>query len=228
MDSLTTLMKRKHVASYNLDVQIPKETVEQLLHKTWKATSSKNNFMPYSVHVLGPDKAEEKILVWNKCVAKQQHSEDQAAKEGKIKQAQTIVNPYYNHIKENSYLLIFTARVCDKPTRYVQHSIKNGHYAQEMFEDQVNEIITTTSIEVGMFASHLTLFCMEQDIDVSYTVCMPSQVKYWQNLPFVKHRPIMLMSMGYGGKYRTQNLQAMGWKPEDDFKPEINEVVNWI
>ena len=57
---------------------------------------------------------------------------------------------------------------------------------------------------------------------------MPSQVKYWQNLPFVKHRPIMLMSMGYGSRYRTQNLQAQGWKPEDDFKPEINEVVNWI
>ena len=108
-------------------MQIPKETVERLLHKTWRATSSKNNFMPYSVHVLGPDKAEEKILVWNKCVAKQQHSEDQAAKEGKIKQAQTIVNPYYNLSKKNSYLLIFTARVCDKPTRYVLFELKFPH-----------------------------------------------------------------------------------------------------
>lgn len=228
MDSLATLMKRKHVASYNLDVQIPKETVEHLLHKTWQATSSKNNFMPYSVHVLGPDKKEEKILVWNKCVAKQKYSENKAAEAGKIKQPQTHVNPYYNHIKENSYLLIFTARVCDKPNRYVQDSIENGHYAQEMFEDEVDNIVTTTAIEVGMFSSHLTLFCMEQDIDVSYTVCMPSLVKHWQNLPFVKHRPIMLMSMGYGSRYRTQNLQAQGWKPKDDFKPEINEVVNWI
>ena len=83
MDSLATLMKRKHVASYNLDVQIPKETVEHLLHKTWQATSSKNNFMPYSVHVLGPDKKEEKILVWNKCVAKQKYSENKAAEAGK-------------------------------------------------------------------------------------------------------------------------------------------------
>ena len=228
MDSLLTLMKRKHVASYNIDIEIPKGTVEKLLHKTWQATSSKNNFMPYSVHVLGPDKKEEKILVWKKCVAKQQYSEDQAVKQGKIKKAQTKANPYYNHIKENSHLLIFTPRVCDKPTRYCQKQIEEGHYAQEMFDDQVNEIINTTSIEVGMFASHLTLFCMEQDIDVSYAVCMPVLLKNWQNLPFVKHRPIMLMSLGYGGKYRSQNLQAQGWKPEDDFKPEINEVVKWI
>ena len=46
-----------------------KKIIEDILWKAWKVTGSKNNFMPYQVNVLGPDKVEEKLNIWNKSKA---------------------------------------------------------------------------------------------------------------------------------------------------------------
>ena len=61
MSTFDLLEKRRHVRTYKTDKHPPKELIEKLLWKTWKTTPSKNNFMPYNVHVLGPDKANEKV-----------------------------------------------------------------------------------------------------------------------------------------------------------------------
>ena len=45
-------------ASYD-DKDIPNETINHLLEKSWKATSSKNNFMAYKIHVLDNTKKFE-------------------------------------------------------------------------------------------------------------------------------------------------------------------------
>jgi len=74
MNTLDTLMKRKHVRRYK-DKNIPNEIINHLLEKTWKATSSKNNFMAYKIHVLDNTKEFEKQLVLYKCVSKQMTSE---------------------------------------------------------------------------------------------------------------------------------------------------------
>ena len=65
MDQLEHLDKRRHIMKFS-DVAPAKELIEELLWKAWKVTPSKNNFMPYQVNVLGPDKQAEKISVWNK------------------------------------------------------------------------------------------------------------------------------------------------------------------
>lgn len=200
MNTYDLLLKRKHVREYNLNACPSKELVNELLWKTWKTTPSKNNFMPYSVHVLGPDKEEEKKLVWNKCVYNHQKMENQATKDGYIKQPQTWTNPYYNHIKDNSYLLVFTSRVCEKPNEYYRKQIEKGHFAEQLYPEWVEKIVDNTGIEVGMFASNLTMFCMEEGIDVSYTSCFPRDVKIWEDVRYVKYRPLLLMSIGYGDR----------------------------
>ena len=227
MNTYDLLEKRKHVRKYDLNASPPKELINELLWKTWKTTPSKNNFMPYSVHVLGPDKEEEKILVWNKSVMNHQRMEDDAAKNGYIKQPQNMANPYYEHVKYNSYLLVFSSRVCDEPNEYYRKQIENGHFAEQLYPEWVDRIADTACVEVGMFISNLTMFCMEKDIDVSYTSCFPRQVSKWQDVPYVKYRPLLLMSLGYAERYRRQDLEDLGVSHED-VKPEMNEVIKWI
>ena len=60
MDAYKLLSKRNHIHRYKEDKIPPKELIDDLLYKAWKTTPSKNNFMPYNVNVLGPDKQEEK------------------------------------------------------------------------------------------------------------------------------------------------------------------------
>jgi len=224
MDTLDILCKRKHVVRYN-DKQIPNETLNELLRKTWKATSSKNNFMAYKIHVLDNSKNIEKELVWRKLVSKQTETENKAKENGQGVGFSGRPNQYYNHIRQNSHLLIITSRVCE-PNDYVKESIKEGHVAHEIYPEFVEDIIDNTAIEVGMFISHLTLFCMEEDIDVSYTACFPRKLDKWKNLPFVEQRPILLMSLGYGEYYRYQNLEKSGMTKKD-YKPSMGTIVNW-
>jgi len=224
MNTLDTLMKRKHVRRYD-DKDIPNETINHLLEKSWKATSSKNNFMAYKIHVLDNTKKFEKQLVWQKCVSKQIASENQAKEDEQGVGFKGTPNQYYHHIKENSHLLIFTGRVCE-PNEFMKDAINDGHIAHEMYPEYVNDIIDNTAIEVGMFTSHLTLFCMEENIDVSYTACFPRKVRKWFNLPFIEQRPILLMSLGYGEEYRNDILKKKG-QLKKDYKPSKDTIISW-
>ena len=54
------LSKRQQTKGYH-PLRIPdKKLAENLISKTFKLTASKQNLMPYKVHVLGPDKKELK------------------------------------------------------------------------------------------------------------------------------------------------------------------------
>ena len=206
MDSLELLEKRKHVHSYDMSRHPPKETIEKVLWKAWKVTSSKNKMMPYSIFILGPDREWAKQLVYERVVQNHADVEYKAAKAGKedapdfVEDINEFTKPFfekpnesYFHIKENSYL---------------------------MHESHINKIKDMVSVEVGMFAQNLTTFCMEEEIDISYCSCFQRDIKKWAELPFVKYQPRLLASLGYGDKYRRRNA--------DDLKPEPEEIIEWI
>ena len=65
---LTTLEQRHHVLRYK-DKVIPDDDFSKLLYKAWKVTPSKNNFMPYTVNVLGPGDKRKKII-YDTCLVK--------------------------------------------------------------------------------------------------------------------------------------------------------------
>lgn len=228
MSSFETIdKKRRHVRKYKLDVYPPKEIIEKVLWKAWKTTPSKNNFMPYNVFVLGPEQEEMKTRIWNKSLQNHQRAENDAKELGLIEKPQNMANPYYEHVKFNPYLLVFTCRVCPKPNEYYRKQILRGHFADQMYPEFVNRIYDTTCVEVGLFTAHLSLYCIEENIDVSYTSCFPRNVEKWADVPFVKYRPCLLMSMGYAQRYREQDLKDAGILHED-IKPESNEVIQWI
>ena len=213
-------LQRKHVVKYKPDI-ISDDKIKSLLQKTWQLTSSKNNYMPYSVHVLGPDKTTEKEKIFEKCIDRQNENEKNANANRKD------LGWNYNHVKQNSHLLIFTARVC-KPNPYNERQIRQGHFVSETSEAIVNSLTGTCApIEVGMFAQNLTNFCMLEDIDVSFCVCFSKRTQDWQEFAYIKNTLIMMMSLGYGEQYYWDKLKRQGVRHEDNLKPEIDEVVKW-
>ena len=227
MSTFDLLEKRRHVRKYKTDKHPPKELIEKLLWKTWKTTPSKNNFMPYNVHVLGPDKVDEKVLVWNKSVANHVKMEDEAVRDGYNSKVQGFANPYYEHVKYNSYLLVFSSRVCEKPNAYYERQIKTGHFAEQLYPEWVERIVDTAATEVGMFISNMSMYCLEENIDVSYTSCFPRDIKKWTDIPYVEYRPLLFMSLGYADRYRYEDLEERG-ELQDDIKPDIDKVIKWI
>ena len=216
---LEKYLQRKHVVKYKPDI-ISDDKIKSLLQKTWQLTSSKNNYMPYSVHVLGPDKTIEKEKIFKKCIDKQNESEKNANANRKE------LGWNYKHVKQNSHLLIFTARVC-KPNPYNERQIEKGHFVSETSEAIVNSLGTCAPIEIGMFAQNLTNFCMLEDIDVSFCVCFSKNRHDWKEFPFIKNTLVMMMSLGYGEQYYWDKLKRQGVRHEDNLKPEIDEVVKW-
>ena len=68
MDAYELLSKRRHIHLFDTEKIPPNELIDDLLYKAWKTTPSKNNFMPYHVNVLGPERWREKKSITKKCM----------------------------------------------------------------------------------------------------------------------------------------------------------------
>ncbi len=228
MSIVNTLKKRRHVAHYNMEDIPSKDTINYILWKAWKSTPSKNNFMPYKVNVLGPDKEVEKRKIYDKVVENHLYYDELglATDNKHITDYQFHVNPNYKHIQHNPYLLIFNSRVCDEPNEYYKMQVEeHGHFAEQCNKDFIIPIAESTSVEVGLFAQTVTTLCLEENIDVSYTACFPKDMTKWKDIPYVqfgdgKARVLLLMSIGKGKVYRKRHNK--------DRKPDFHKVVNWI
>jgi len=238
--------KRHHVYEYHKK-NIPDEVVKELLWKAWKISPSKHNFMPYKVSVIGPNRQREKSKMWKKCQYNHKRAEAVGAN---LPRENLDVNPYadnpeeytfntnpaYNHVKHNSHLLIFSARIC-KLNGYLKHVVaKEGHYAEQCEKSEVTNLRVSSSFEASLFAANLTALCIEQGIDVSYNLCFPGRKEEWKNMPYLWYdkekryaRVFANMSLGYGKYYRHQWLKKV--KPDIghlDLKPEVDEVIEWV
>ena len=114
MDQLEFLDKRRHVRQW-MDEYPEKSVIESVLWKAWKVTPSKQNFIPYTVTILGPDKAIEKELVWG-LSRKNKIDVNESNKEGWKEPGD---NPDYDYIKTAPYVVIFSQRSPCKPTPYI-------------------------------------------------------------------------------------------------------------
>lgn len=221
--------KRKHVKKY-CDIIPDRELIEDALWKAWKTTPSKNNFMAYQLDVYGPDKEMEKEIMWNFAVANHINAEDVAVEKGFADKTQEgEPNPYYQHIRYNPYLFVWHGRVCTKANPFYQRQIDNGHFADQMYDEYVEHISGSTNVEVGIFAANLTVYLLENGLDMSYNSCFVRDKNVWQRSGFnwVTQDPILMMSVGYAERYRRQDLEDWGVS-NDDYKPEIDDLIRWL
>jgi len=217
------LAKRKHVMEYDTDVEAPKRSlINSLLQRAWKVTPTKNNLMPYKIHVLGPEHQHYKNLVFlNSC-----KNEIWANSHNKIKgmdEIEQIKSPAYENIKSCAYLLIFQLRLAGDFNPYQQSCWDRGVYYDPATEEGLMDSLPAISIECGMFATALCGLCLENRIDASYTLNFSRTDSDWKDLPFVDRRVLLLMTLGKGKKYR-QNDQEY----KDDFKPDYHKIINFI
>jgi len=234
---LTTLEQRHHVLRYDPHKVVPDDDLSKLLYKAWKITPSKNNFMPYTVNVLGPGDKRKKII-YDKVVGNHAfYDEKGLATDTKANPKMKVEykfepNPAYRHVLENSHLLIFASRVVPEPNPFYKEKVKlEGHYAEQCEKSMVRDIAESTSFEVGLFAQALTVLCLEEGIDVSYTACLPKNETKWMDTPWLWYdeglaKVHSIMSVGYGAYYRYQWLKEHG-KTSQDRKPPLQDVVKW-
>ena len=223
------LEKRHHVVKYIKGKIPPKQHIETALWKAWKTTPSKNNAVPYKVFVYGPKKHKEKELVHKMVFENHKQAERNAVKRGEATRTEGgIPNPYYEHIKYNPYLITIHSRLAT-PNRFYAKKVEEGHFYDQAYENYIERIVDSVAAEVGIFAANLTNYLLEEDLDMSYNSCFKRNVKEWHKvgLDMIKHRPILMMTIGYAERYRIQDLKDRGIE-DWDIKPPTRDIIKWI
>tara|TARA_B100000900_G_scaffold354841_1_gene323772 strand:- start:417 stop:992 length:576 start_codon:yes stop_codon:yes gene_type:complete len=172
---------------YQYTDKIPDKTLaENLIEKTFKLTASKQNIMPYKVHVLGPDCKEEKKKIYD--------------------HVQKVTGGGHNLNIHAPYNLIFTTRLVTNPSSHVQQLIDEGHDQPCTDPQKYKKDKHNISLEIGMFAKILTGLCLENELGVSYQLCF----KDWQ---YENEEVLFSMQFGYP---LTTRLEKGDYKPHID------------
>lgn len=218
------LAKRKHVMEFDTFAKPPpRSLIDELLQRAWKVTPSKNNFMPYKINVLGPQHQAEKDHLYQKSL----NSEVYANSHNPIKDApDQLSNPAYACIASCAYLLVFTDRYEDQPNPFQQKAWNDGVFHAPMTEEGVRSIGETVALEVGLFATALAGLCVENDIDVSYTLNFRRNLDVWEDTWFINRRPMLFMSLGKAKVYR-EDLKKQGMY-KGDLRPDYHRIVEFL
>lgn len=201
---------RKHVDAYDNSVDIEKEVIESF-NEAWKVTPSKQNFMPYLIHVIGPDAQEWKDKLYAVCLRNESNVDNVTDKE--LMKRYEHRPPSYHSITNCSYALIITKRLITKQNIRHQKRLEKGHV-----EVVGNSLV---SFEVGLFCNSLQYYLLQKNIDSCFTGCFPNDnPEAWKTLPFVTETPIMIMTIGKGKVYTPQD-------PENP-RPTLDEIVSIV
>ena len=176
-----------------------------MMKKTHDLVASKQNLMPYKIHVLDP-----------KC---------KIQKEELFKlTTQSVSNATKNIQVYAPYVLVFTSRLAE-PNEFVEKKISEGHFYQACFpETYHNKVaINIACIEIGMWTKIFTGLCLEHDIDVSYLKCFDTNPDNWS---FINELPLFVASVGYCNWWsESARLDRYGHHTVGETKPNFNEVV---
>ena len=208
---------RKHVDAYDNSVDIEKEVIESF-NEAWKVTPSKQNFMPYRIHVIGPDAQEWKDKLYAMCL-RNEDTVDNLSDEQLIKRYEHRP-PSYHSITNCSYALIITQRLVTKPNVCQQKRLDKGHVAEQMDPKKQDAINSIASFEVGLFCNALQYYLLQKNIDSCYTGCFRNNKENWKTLPFVTETPIMIMTIGKGKVYT--------WQDPENLRPTLDEIVSIV
>lgn len=221
----------KYALEYNTTHRIDLEFILNAFKAAWLETPSKNNFMPYRVHVLGPEFVKEKEEIYWLCLGNETKANGNIITDrDQLKQYQErmySIKPasYYNIINA-PYVLIFTQRIEDKPNQFQQSLINNGYVYEQMarYGPKKENAKKNAYIEIGMFSTNFASICLNNEIDVSHTLCFPGDKKDWpqKHFSFLDSHPILIMTVGKGKIYRTARDQAI------DPKPDFDRIVNIV
>lgn len=211
------LKNRRYVLEYDQTASISPHLINELLYKTWKVTPSKNNFMPYKIHIVGPGDREYKHLTYKNCLSNEGLAD---GIDNPVEERYQHQLPDYANILSCSYLFIFTLRLEDKPNPVQKKAIRMGHNYEPADESLLDGCLSTASIEVGLFADCFSALCIKKGIDVSFTGCFHRDIDKWDDIPFVTRTPILIMTAGKSMKYKKVD--------KNNLRPDYSRIVNFV
>ncbi len=190
--------KRKKIRDFT-DRAPDHDLIVDLMKKTHALVPSKQNLMPYKIHVLGPDCVKLKEELYN--LTTSAVSDD-------------FTQTHKNYQVYAPYVFVFTPRLAE-PNEAVKISLAKGHCFHACFpETYLNTgAIETACLEVGMWSKIFTGLCLENDIDVAYLKCFNSDQNNWS---FIDEQPLFVIAAGY----RVKTNHHYG-----ETKPDWNDVV---
>ncbi len=209
----------KYVKTYHQSWDVPQSVIDDLLQRTWKVTPSKNNFMPYKLHVLGPQHQDLKDKVYEKALKHQDDQDHLTSPSPKM--------PRFHNIVSCHYLLIFTQRVEDQPNAHQQELIALGRNYTQTDPSKLGEHYSNALLEIGMFCNTFAALCIESQLDVSYTLCLPKTIEHWQDegFEFLEQKPVFIMTVGKALTYLRDEYTAL---EKLDLRPDYNRIVNFV
>lgn len=211
------LKKRRYVTKYDTDFIPPTGLIESLLKRAWEITPSKNNFMPYNINVIGPNCPQTKQKVFLNCLSNEIDIDNN---ENIFEERYSNNLPAYSNILNCSYLLVFTMRLETNPNPYQKMLLDRGHKYEAVDENRLDSLYPIASFEAGLFCDALSVLCLENGLDVSFTGCFQRDVKKWKDVDFVKRKPIMIMTIGKAKEYKNPI--------EEDMRPDFHRIINFV
>lgn len=222
----------RYVYEYEQDSQIDKKLIKNALYDAWKNTPSKNNFMPYKVHVVDSYNQATKELIYYKCLenetkANGNHITDLEGLKNYERTAYKDVKPNYYNIKNADHILIFTQRVEDQLNDHQAKLVENGFVYEQMYSNgpKKDSARSVAYLEIGMFCSNFANACLAQGIDISHTLCFPNDKKDWPEpeFEFLDMNPLLIMTLGKAKKFRRDLIPDYL-----DHKPNFERIINYI
>jgi hypothetical protein len=204
---------KKQIRVYDTNKIPDKDLVEGLIKKAYAIAPSKQNLMPFKIHVLGPECKEEKKCLYEITT-------------------QTKANVMHNSAVFAPYVLIFTHRLVDDTNEAVLNRLEKGHPVQGVCDPNkfMNKgPFVQSSIEIGMYSSILSGLCLENKLEISFLKCFKSWYGknddrgLWKKLPFVRYSPLLLMCIGYRDQLKNWDLSH-----ENEHKPSIDNIINFL
>lgn len=218
----------KYVLRFS-DKKVDSKLIHLALTHAWESTPSKNNFMNYSVHVLGPNNTNLRQKLYEKCLKQQMQSNDTHF--NNLLDYDKYLNdinaaPNFRNILSAPYILIYTQRVETVVNKLQQINIDKGMVFEQMFPVGTKKYHSASALarfETGMFSANFASKCLQLGIDVSYIGCMPVELENWQESEwnFITDKPIIIQLAGYGEVYKKDVFD-----PSSDLKPDFERVVN--
>lgn len=201
-----------------------KKLINSLLKKTYEVVPSKQNMVPYQIVIWGPNVKKDDFRDFCRYGS---GNMDKDFERGTIQ----LLAPY---------VLFFCTREINDVNDMIKRTMETGHphriLNSNVFDQGKTEYlqpgdIKRLCIEIGMFGNLLTGFCMEENLNVSYTLCMPPP-RYkidekwtpnsdWKTFGFEPGQVLFCMSIGYSNQESTQRVK-------DEIKPPIENIVNWV
>lgn len=216
------LQNYRYVMEYDTDTKIDPKIIQSVFEEAVLTTPSKQNMMPYKVHVIGPQQQHLKELISKKSRRKQDNANDEKSK--------ALRSPTYqtDNIITAPYVLLFTQRVETNPSKIYQDLMSKGFNFEQTDTKNPNKAKAISLIETGMFAHSISNLFLQHDLNISYTQCFGEKLSDWSEpeFSFLEMPVSLVMTVGKGKIFRRQFYPTLTF--DIDHKPDWTDIVNFV